>query len=140
MRLCEREYALDRANDPEIPYADFGCPVLKPIANLVGLSAVSESLFAFSRKRSMKKYKVGNVVDLDDVVSSAAALAAWSAVAEKAAALCVALGVPREQWPEEQARLNADGSLTIWVDVPAPSGGSASLEMRVPPGQWQWRQ
>ena len=87
-----------------------------------------------------KKYKPGDIVDTDDVIPSLAAVAAWNEVAKRAAVFCHTLRVPEDQLPEEQIRLNADGSLSIFVVVRTPSGGDVTFDMNVPVGEWEWKQ
>ena len=87
----------------------------------------------------MSKYKTGDVVDGDDVVLSEAAGLAWSATMRRAAALCHVYGIPEDKLPEEQVRWNADGSLTAFVEIRAPSGGTVVFDMTVPPEHWTWR-
>lgn len=86
-----------------------------------------------------KTYRPGDVVDLDDVVPSPAAVAAWSDVARRAALFCRKLGISEDQLPEEQARINADSSLTIFVKIVTPSGGEVTFDMNVPASEWRWK-
>ena len=83
-----------------------------------------------------KKYQPGDIVNLDDVVPSLAALAAWSEVARRAAEFCHMLRIPEKNLPEEQARLNADGSILIFVEIKTPSGGGVTFDMNVPASEF----
>ncbi|MFZ2886341.1 MAG: hypothetical protein WA021_00805 [Minisyncoccia bacterium] len=86
-----------------------------------------------------KNYQPGDIIDLDDVAISSAALAAWHGVAQRAAAFCHQVGVRSEDLPEEQGRLEQDGSFSVFVKVKTPSGGEVDFSLPIPPGQWAWR-
>jgi hypothetical protein len=96
----------------------------------------------FTRGESMPKktYNPGDFVDHDDVVLSSAALAAWSGIASRAAAFCQRLKIPAEELPDEQLKLNADGSISVEIEIKTPSGGGVTFDMNVPAGEWQWKQ
>ncbi len=84
-----------------------------------------------------KKYEIGDVVDLDDVVLSLATYQAWQANAEAAAGALAAAGrlTDPSLIPDEQGLLLADGSLEIFVEIP----GVARVSMRAPVGHWRFR-
>lgn len=54
--------------------------------------------------------------------------------AARIAAILPSLGIAPGDIPDEKARIENDGSLTIFVGLPI---GEVSL--RVPPGQWAYR-
>lgn len=81
------------------------------------------------------KYKLGDVVDLDDVAISPAAFAAWQAAAVAGAKALTARGIPVSDIPDEQGLWLASGELEIFVEV-----ADKRISMKIPPGQWQWRQ
>ena len=81
------------------------------------------------------KYSIGYVVDLDDVAISPAAFAAWQAAAAVAAKALAARGIPVSDIPDEQGLWLAGGELEIFVEV-----ADNRISMKIPPGQWQWRQ
>lgn len=83
-----------------------------------------------------KNYRVGDIVDLDDVLISPAAYSAWQTSARRTMAALVAAGrlSRRTKIPDEQAKLLAGGVLEIFVDIP----GVARLSMEIPAGHWQW--
>ena len=81
------------------------------------------------------KYKLGDVVDLDDVAISSAAFAVWQATAAMGAKALAVRGVPVSGIPDEQGLWLASGELEIFVEV-----AGNRISMKIPPGQWQWRQ
>ncbi len=82
------------------------------------------------------KYKVGDIVDLDDVTISPAAYAAWHATAIAGAQALAATGriTGPSQIPDEQGLWIASGELEIFVEI-----SGVRISMKVPPGQWSWR-
>lgn len=78
---------------------------------------------------------MAQIIDLDQVNISSAVYQAWQALAKHFAEIAVLLGIPPDKIPDEQGRIENDGSLTIFVEL--PNIGEVSL--RVPPGQWAWR-
>lgn len=74
--------------------------------------------------------------DLDLVLLTPAVWRAWAfEVAPRAAALLAAAGYTGPI-PDERGRVEADGSLTIYVALP----GGGEVGMSVPSGQWAWKQ
>ncbi|MBI2356068.1 MAG: hypothetical protein HYV13_02595 [Candidatus Doudnabacteria bacterium] len=73
-------------------------------------------------------------VDLDELLLSPRAVFGWLAkVRESAVAL---EGVNPQLIPDERARINDDGTLTIFVEIP----GIITISMEVPRGDWAYRQ
>ena len=79
------------------------------------------------------KYKIGDVVDLDDVMISPFALYAWQVRAEIGARALVVQGVDTKSIPDEQGSWLATGELEIFVEVVG-----TRISMKIPPGQWAW--
>lgn len=80
----------------------------------------------------MNKYRIGNIVDLDDVAISPAAHDKWlSVVALRASAL--PQHVRAGDIPNEQGLWLASGELEIFVEV-----ADSRVSMRIPPDQWIW--
>lgn len=77
-------------------------------------------------------------VNLDDVLISPAAYAALHEIASRAAAAMSELGVPAEAIGIERARIEDDGSLTIFVEV-SEGYGIEEVSMTVPPDHWSPR-
>jgi hypothetical protein len=87
-------------------------------------------------RRALLAAMKGHVGDtLDNVLISAAAYAAWLEKAGAAARQMAALGVAPNAIPDELAKPLPDGSLLVWVDVPA----LGRVSMLVPKEQWQWK-
>ena len=86
----------------------------------------------------MPNYKIGDVVDLDDVFISPAAYAAWQATAAASTHALFAQGrLPSsDKIPTEQGLWLPTGELEISVEIPRV----ARISMKVPSGQWAWRQ
>lgn len=80
-----------------------------------------------------RKYKIGDVVDLDDVAISPAALAAWQAIAQTGAR-ALPSQVPRDEIPDEQGLWLASGELEIFIEI----SGMTRISMKIPPDQWVW--
>jgi hypothetical protein len=76
-------------------------------------------------------------ISLDDVMISVEAGIAWLQFAERIA-LAISQLAPRKvsSIPDEQARLEDDGSLTVFVDVP----DLIEISMSIPSGQWWSKQ
>lgn len=72
------------------------------------------------------------VIDLATVLISPAVYRAWLEVVSNAVPRLLAAGIDPRQLPDEQGRIEDDGSLTIFVVL--PNGGEVS--MPVPKGQW----
>ena len=73
-------------------------------------------------------------IDLDCVNISPAAYQAWQEIAKRVAIIASQLHIESEEIPDEKARVEDDGSLSVFVQL---SIGDVSL--RVPPGQWERR-
>ena len=79
---------------------------------------------------------MSNVIDLDDVMISPAAFGAWNEFAKRIAEQIRLLGVTDpSQVPDEQGRVNPDGSLTIFITLP-----NSEVSMTVPKEHWAYRQ
>jgi hypothetical protein len=79
-------------------------------------------------------YKVGDIVDLDDVAISPAAFAHWQAAAALGAQALARLypGMPLDI-PDEQGLWLASGELEIFVEV-----RGVRISQKIPAGEWQW--
>ena len=73
-------------------------------------------------------------IDLDDVLLSPAAVAAWQEMAVRIASALQ--GVQPSDIPDEKACINDNGTLTIYVKIP----GNADISLDVPTDQWAYRQ
>ena len=74
-------------------------------------------------------------IDLDLIGLSVPAVEAWHAMAERVAvALAQMRRVGDSSIPDERARVNDDGTLTIFVSIP----GVMDISMDVPADQWQY--
>jgi hypothetical protein len=73
-------------------------------------------------------------IDLDDVLTTQAALAAWEDFARRIgeAIRLMDRTIDPKSIPDEQARVEADGSLTVYVVVP----GLGEMSLTLPPDQW----
>lgn len=79
---------------------------------------------------------MSNVIDLDDVMLSREVFDVWNEFAKRTATQLQSLGVTDpSQVPDEQGRVNADGSLTIFVALP-----NGEVSMTVPKEHWAYRQ
>lgn len=83
---------------------------------------------------SKNKYQPGGVVDLDDVAISPAAFQAWQAIAQ-AGARALPPHIRPGDIPDEQGLWLASGELEIFIEV-----GEMRISLKIPPGQWSWRQ
>lgn len=72
-------------------------------------------------------------IDLDEVLLSENSVSAWQMVCRREARRL--RGIKPSEIPDERARENADGSLTIFV--PLPDG--TEISMIIPVGEWSWR-
>ena len=70
-------------------------------------------------------------IDLDDVVISQQAFQAWRQFA-KSVVTSLVHSKESHDIPDERARINPDGSLTIFVAFP----GEEEVSMKIPPGDW----
>ncbi|MFZ2556031.1 MAG: hypothetical protein WAX57_04280 [Minisyncoccia bacterium] len=82
-----------------------------------------------------KTYQPGDIVDLDDVFVSPAALSAWQATAQVGARALTLVGISFAQIPIEQGLILETGELDIFVEIP----GLTRISMRIPPEQWRFR-
>ncbi len=76
-------------------------------------------------------------VDLDAVDFTSAAVAAYLEFAERVELALSLAGIVRDasDLPDEQARMEGDGSLTVYVALPQ---GKGEVSMTIPPGHWGW--
>lgn len=77
-----------------------------------------------------------NVVDLEYILLSREAYQAYSQLAQRVALALRELNIDPVRIPDEQGRVNEDGSLDIFVTLPDDKG---EVSMNVPKGQWAWR-
>ncbi len=75
-------------------------------------------------------------IDLDDVLLSPEAVAAWLRAVAAAVRAGKLAGIDPAAVPDERGRVESDGSLIVFV--PLPGGGEISV--RLPPGAWARRQ
>ncbi|OGG52472.1 hypothetical protein A2851_05550 [Candidatus Kaiserbacteria bacterium RIFCSPHIGHO2_01_FULL_53_29] len=78
-----------------------------------------------------------SVVDLDEIMFSRYATNAYLKFVEQVGSALSAAGLmPRDpkNVPLEQGRLEADGTLTIFVELPT----GIEVAMNVPKGHWAW--
>ena len=78
-------------------------------------------------------------IGLDEVMLSTSAVTAWHEMAARVAPALQQIGKMRRETlsiPDERVRVNDDGTLTIFVNVP----GAINVSMDVPAGQWSHRQ
>lgn len=73
-------------------------------------------------------------IDLDNVLLSPATVVAWQELAARTATGLQSFEV--RNIPDERARVNDDGTLTIFVNVP----NTIEMSMNVPAEQWAYRQ
>lgn len=86
----------------------------------------------------MADKKVAGEIDLDDVLLTPEATAAWHDIARRLALVARAWGLRKKQIPIERARV--DGvELVIFARLKAPSGGYAEFDLRVPPDHWRYK-
>lgn len=78
---------------------------------------------------------MAEIIDLDQINIAPAVYEAWQELARKVGDLAVHLGISPAEIPDEQARVEDDGSLTIFVEL--PRFGEVSLS--VPPAHWARR-
>lgn len=73
-------------------------------------------------------------IDLDEIVLSEEAAHAWLGIAERVVRALQIAGFTLDpaSIADERARVNADGTLAIYVSVP----GIIDVSMVVPAGQW----
>ncbi len=81
--------------------------------------------------------KMSSEVDLDAVALTPAAVAAYRDLAERVARALSLGGIVRDaaNLPDERARMESDGSLTVYVTLPE---GKGEVSMTILPGQWGW--
>lgn len=81
-----------------------------------------------------KEYKIGDIVDLDDVMISPAAYMRWQAVASMGAQALAQIA-PGENFtiPDEQGLWLASSELEIFVEV-----AGSRISMKIPADQWAW--
>ena len=82
---------------------------------------------------------MAKIVDLDAIALSPAAVMAWAELAWKTAQGLEQIARNRGielQIPDEQARENNDGTLTIFVKIP----GIIDISLDVPADQWAYIQ
>lgn len=77
-----------------------------------------------------------NIIDLDDVMISPLVQKTWQEFTRRVVAQLRLLGVTDpSQVPDEQARVNNNGTLTVFVTLP-----NGEVAMEVPEKQWAYRQ
>ena len=73
---------------------------------------------------------------LSRVALTSSAVERWKALARRPETLAKLRGLPPVAIPDELARVEADGSLTIYVPLPE---GRGEIAMRVEAPEWAWR-
>jgi len=76
------------------------------------------------------------MIDLAETLITPAAFRAYREFAERALVALAEAGitVDPKAIPDEQGRVEADGSLTIFVEIP----NVGEVSMSIPKGQWAW--
>ena len=73
---------------------------------------------------------------LDFVLITPTVFRVWmNEVVPHAVSELIARGANLDSIPDERGRVEEDGSLTIYVDLP----GGIEVKMSVPPDQWDWK-
>jgi len=83
---------------------------------------------------------MAKIINLDAIMLSPAAVAAWQKVAQRLAPALREISEKRGDAldiPDEQGRVNDDGSLTIFVEIP---GVDMNISLEVPASQWAYIQ
>lgn len=80
-----------------------------------------------------KEKKKPEVIDLSRIMLSQDAVTAWTELAQRLGATLQTLRIDAKDIPDEQGRIETDGNLTIFVELP---GGKGEISLRVPPGAW----
>lgn len=75
---------------------------------------------------------MSKIIDLDHILISPVVYVAWQAIVRQATAEIVKRGIELKDIPVEQARVEDDGSLTIFVDIPR----LGEVSLTIPPDQW----
>ncbi|HCM36984.1 MAG: hypothetical protein A3J30_03515 [Candidatus Wildermuthbacteria bacterium RIFCSPLOWO2_02_FULL_47_9c] len=78
---------------------------------------------------------MAEIVDLDQVNISPVVLAVWDELARHIGELAARYGISSKEIPDERARIEGDGSLTIFVELPR----LGEVSLRVPPAHWERR-
>jgi hypothetical protein len=74
------------------------------------------------------------MVDLHKIVLTKEMLSAWSVLANIVGSAIAEAGISPDEIPDEQAKIESDGSLLIYVDLPQNIG---KVSLRVPPEHWR---
>lgn len=85
----------------------------------------------------MVKKKEPEIINLDNTMLSADTVAAWRAVAERIGPAFLQIRIRPSDIPDERARVELDGALTIFVTLP---GGRGEISLRVPAEHWLRKQ
>lgn len=72
-------------------------------------------------------------VELDDVVLSSEAASAYQEFATRVGTALAVAGVSASDIPDEQMRVEVDGSLVVYVTLPREQG---EVSMTIPPEHW----
>ncbi len=80
------------------------------------------------------------IIDLDRVMITVSAAVRWNQLAITAVRTMrqhkKLTAKQAAEMPDEQGRLNEDGSLMLFVQLP----NGSELSLRLPPNEWEWRQ
>jgi hypothetical protein len=77
------------------------------------------------------------IVSLDEVLLTPVAVEAWHAGAQKIANALFETGFDPSLILDEQAEVCDDGSLFVFLQLPE---GVGEARLKIPAGQWSWRQ
>jgi hypothetical protein len=78
---------------------------------------------------------MARLVDLDDVLLSPATTEAWAEVASRIVPALVKMGIAKSDIPIEQARVEKNGDLTIFVSI----RDQVTISLTAPADHWKWR-
>lgn len=78
------------------------------------------------------------IVNLDEVLLTSEVVVAWNEFTKRMAFTLALMGrkFHLSQAPDEKARVEGNGTLTIFCEVP----GIGEISLNVPPEHWSWRQ
>ena len=79
---------------------------------------------------------MAEIIDLDHILLTPRAVNIWMALAEHVARAIQGLEIDPSTIPDEQARVEEDESLTIFVELP---DGKGEISLSILPEHWQRR-
>lgn len=75
-------------------------------------------------------------IDLAGVQFSEEVVVAWKEMAQRIVPLILESGIDPKNIPDEQGRVSADGTLTVFISLP----NGIRVSMEVPKEHWSYRQ